>query len=1276
MNLNSVMPANTHIAPISTDPISAVHITRSVSTADLVSTVSHAGQNASGNVLATPIASESLYVTAATTTAATKEDSPMQSSKASSKTGNRKRARATSEQVTVLESVFMVNRSPASRVREDLAARLGMAPRQVQVWFQNRRAKEKTQQRNPRGLQHHPSILLDQLAYTNGPQDFYSMAMATTIGGGPGGFPGNSAVLGYSPSGSAAAGPSAIHQQPGSLADSHGPFSAAAGPASSGTWLGWSFDMMQQGHPQSNLSRCLPAGMVPQTTFPQNANISNVQLVGGDSPYDGISHLSSDILQASALKSMPETMHIDYGAASSTGATTALTLLHAANIADSRRESEASGITAVASPGGPGSATLAFGSASATASNIASPTATPISGSAAAVIKASVLADQNGSHRSQGPFDSRYTSSASLVPPVSPTASPIRPAPKLSHGSTSTSTSSENIQRDHGSDFVCSPNTTAPVSANNGTLGSRCDAAGRRPAPLTLVRQQNTAGPNGLASGGNGRPLQGDMGFGGINTGMAMALSGRLALGYSPFIPEIPSYMLLDATRLSVGSWIRVPMDDTELTCHACVAPPPLKPVMRPGNHRPAELDSLIGEFQWIISSAGQRYKMVLSYSAISRIKFRELPDTAASLVDVSSDSVSNPQAALSLLSCALKNPQAKGELSIHIYDLPTYYLQTANGSWKEIGDFSENLSASNTGVHTISGSFATLFYKLRILLATCSRLKIAADPLMSLWLGNMDDPYSAFSAIPHNAWTPCAEAVCLHSAKRSNHQAPDHEGSGNDKACLTPGMFSGVTTGDLPPALSTSGILPVFGAGMPMSAVSSTIGTLTPTPTSAGCFQVNLPFLNAPMPPALGSARSSAFAFQDPTQAAYTNTVAAAIATGASGIGSLPLKTQRSASLPFIRSGTSNGGGTNTKANPSSSLCRSIESDGLLPVDADSPDVLEQQPTNSDGNGSDSLAAGSGCDSSVGLGISNTPPPLPTAIPLRHRASCNHLRRPAPYQIALPAASPRVNSPQMSPSSFWHAHNLRRTSRDSLSNYFNGQSATGHTGQTSVSQASLPNAVPGRRESDTELALAMNSVFANGNVLGAHRRGMSDFYGVSAILPSPLSNVTMTAAEAVASASSISSDTNVDLGVLDSANLNNVAYGINTSTQQSSRTEIQSSSAQEAGSDAPTVSSFASSASVSLLTPADFGGSFAKHAYATGEEGTSINPGIIDPNMFMTLVNAMNDASASQIINSADNTVSAGTMRYSASADQLNPATSPFDSNSLLTAQTDIARN
>ncbi|KAJ2031397.1 hypothetical protein GGI08_009391, partial [Coemansia sp. S2] len=85
--------------------------------------------------------------------------------KTGSKQTHRKRARATTEQVAVLESVFMVNRSPASRLREDLAARLGMAPRQVQVWFQNRRAKEKTQQRNPRPLQHHSSMLFDQLAY-------------------------------------------------------------------------------------------------------------------------------------------------------------------------------------------------------------------------------------------------------------------------------------------------------------------------------------------------------------------------------------------------------------------------------------------------------------------------------------------------------------------------------------------------------------------------------------------------------------------------------------------------------------------------------------------------------------------------------------------------------------------------------------------------------------------------------------------------------------------------------------------------------------------------------------------------------------------------------------------------------------------------------------------------------------------------------------------------------------------------------------------------------
>ncbi|KAJ2793472.1 hypothetical protein H4S07_007038, partial [Coemansia furcata] len=103
------------------------------------------------------------------------------SAKSGTKQTHRKRARATTEQVAVLESVFMVNRSPASRLREDLAARLGMAPRQVQVWFQNRRAKEKTQQRNPRPLQHHSSMLFDQLAYPSVNPDFYTIATASSF---------------------------------------------------------------------------------------------------------------------------------------------------------------------------------------------------------------------------------------------------------------------------------------------------------------------------------------------------------------------------------------------------------------------------------------------------------------------------------------------------------------------------------------------------------------------------------------------------------------------------------------------------------------------------------------------------------------------------------------------------------------------------------------------------------------------------------------------------------------------------------------------------------------------------------------------------------------------------------------------------------------------------------------------------------------------------------------------------------------------------------------
>ncbi|KAJ2793399.1 hypothetical protein H4R21_005914, partial [Coemansia helicoidea] len=226
---------------------------------------------------------------------------------------------------------------------------------------------------------------------------------------------------------------------------------------------------------------------------------------------------------------------------------------------------------------------------------------------------------------------------------------------------------------------------------------------------------------------------------------------GRLAGGYPPLIPEAPSYMALNATRLTVGSWHRVSKPDTELTCLACVEPPPPKPVQRPGNHRAAEVGSLVGEFQWIIGSCGVRYKMVLPYSAISLIKLYEMPDPTAGLVDPASELAANSQLAFSVLSQALANPLAVGELSIHVYDLPTYYFQAESGEWQAIGDFSEGLSASSSKTHTISGPFGELFRQVRILVATSSRLKAAIDPLLMLWLGNADDPYTAVAGIPQN---------------------------------------------------------------------------------------------------------------------------------------------------------------------------------------------------------------------------------------------------------------------------------------------------------------------------------------------------------------------------------------------------------------------------------------------------------------------------------------------------------------------------------------------
>jgi regulatory protein PHO2 len=57
----------------------------------------------------------------------------------------RKRCRVTPEQLTHLETFFASERSPTAIRRREISEMLGMNDRQTQIWFQNRRAKEKQQ---------------------------------------------------------------------------------------------------------------------------------------------------------------------------------------------------------------------------------------------------------------------------------------------------------------------------------------------------------------------------------------------------------------------------------------------------------------------------------------------------------------------------------------------------------------------------------------------------------------------------------------------------------------------------------------------------------------------------------------------------------------------------------------------------------------------------------------------------------------------------------------------------------------------------------------------------------------------------------------------------------------------------------------------------------------------------------------------------------------------------------------------------------------------------
>ncbi|OUM58739.1 hypothetical protein PIROE2DRAFT_21333 [Piromyces sp. E2] len=71
---------------------------------------------------------------------------------------NRKRSRATPEQLAILEATFEKNTSPNSKLREVLAEKVHMSERSIQIWFQNRRAKVKNTQKR-----HQQAAFQDQL---------------------------------------------------------------------------------------------------------------------------------------------------------------------------------------------------------------------------------------------------------------------------------------------------------------------------------------------------------------------------------------------------------------------------------------------------------------------------------------------------------------------------------------------------------------------------------------------------------------------------------------------------------------------------------------------------------------------------------------------------------------------------------------------------------------------------------------------------------------------------------------------------------------------------------------------------------------------------------------------------------------------------------------------------------------------------------------------------------------------------------------------------------
>lgn len=67
----------------------------------------------------------------------------MVNNESSAKQSKVKRYRPSWQQRILLEQIFEKNQYPDLNLRTQLAGQLGITPRKVQIWFQNRRTKEK-----------------------------------------------------------------------------------------------------------------------------------------------------------------------------------------------------------------------------------------------------------------------------------------------------------------------------------------------------------------------------------------------------------------------------------------------------------------------------------------------------------------------------------------------------------------------------------------------------------------------------------------------------------------------------------------------------------------------------------------------------------------------------------------------------------------------------------------------------------------------------------------------------------------------------------------------------------------------------------------------------------------------------------------------------------------------------------------------------------------------------------------------------------------------------